>query len=331
MEQLVRTLKSTYPGAAFHSAYEAGFCGTSIHERLTEQGVNNIIVHAADIPQTDKQRKTKTDLHDSRTIAECLERGILKGIHVLPREQQELRSLFRLRMTMVKEVTRANNRLKSLLFYFGIEIPKEAASHNGRIILKTLKWLDNLELATAAGTMTLRHRIEELRTQRKKLLDVTRELRQQVFATHRRTYEVLTSVPGIGGVTAMALICEIGDFSRFKDPDEFCSFLGLCPWEQSSGETIRTLGVQPRCNRYLRPLIIEAAWVAIRNSPALLAYYSKFKKIDSKKAIIKVARKLSLIAKGVVKTGFEYQDGYRPVMQQKTSKRKTRERFSLGI
>lgn len=318
--RLVRTLKATYPGADFYSAYEAGFCGTGIHERLTELGVNNIIVHAADIPQTDKQRKTKTDLHDSRSIAQYLERGMLHSIHVLTREQQELRSLFRLRMTQVKEVTRANNRLKSLLNYYSVETPVEVSSHKGRITQKTLKWLDNLEQATAAGTTTLRYRIEELRYQRKRLLDTTRELRNQILATQKQTYDLLVSVPGIGGITAMALICELGDFNRFDDPDEFCSYLGLCPWEQSSGETNRTLGVNPRCNRVLRPLLIEASWVAIRNSPALLAYYCKFR-IDSKKAIIKVARKLSLIAKGVVKTGQKYQDGHKPALQEKKIER----------
>ena len=121
VEALVKHLKTNYPGGEYYSAYEAGFCGTGIHEQLIEAGIKNIIIHAADIPTSDKQRKNKNDFHDSRIIAEKLEKGDLKGIHVLPREQQELRGLFRLRQQKVRDVTRANNRLKSYLHYFSIE------------------------------------------------------------------------------------------------------------------------------------------------------------------------------------------------------------------
>src|SRR3954462_10754310 len=122
-EVLVHYLRRNFPGGQYHSAYEAGFCGTGFHEQLCAQEINNIIVHAADIPSTDKQKKNKTDLHDSRSIAEHLEKGNLRAIHVLSREQQELRSVFRLREGKVKNVTRANNRLKSVMMYFGIVLP----------------------------------------------------------------------------------------------------------------------------------------------------------------------------------------------------------------
>src|SRR5271155_4360054 len=56
-EALVSHLKKNFPGGEYCSAYEAGFCGTGIHEQLTEAGIKNIIIHAADIPTTDKQKK----------------------------------------------------------------------------------------------------------------------------------------------------------------------------------------------------------------------------------------------------------------------------------
>ena len=62
---LYKTLQTKFAGGKFYSAYEAGFCGTGYHEQLCKVGITNIIVHAADIPQTDKQKKNKTDLHDS--------------------------------------------------------------------------------------------------------------------------------------------------------------------------------------------------------------------------------------------------------------------------
>ena len=125
---LYKTLQTKFAGGKFYSAYEAGFYKTGYHEQLCKMGIINVIVHAADIPQTDKQKKNKTDLHDSRPIAEHLEKGNLHGIHVLFREQQELRSFFRLRESAVRDAIRTNNRLKSFMLYYNIEIPKTVSA-----------------------------------------------------------------------------------------------------------------------------------------------------------------------------------------------------------
>jgi transposase len=327
----LKYLQRNFPGGQYHSAYEAGFCGTGIHEQLCELGIKNIVVHAADIPATDKQKKNKTDLHDSRSIADYLEKGNLKGIHVFTRDQQELRSLFRLREAKVKEVTRSNNRLKSFLMYFDIQIP-ETVSKKEQLSLKALAWL-NFELASAAGTIALQQHVEELKYQRKRLSEITKQLRKQIQEFHAKSYECLLSVPGIGAITAMGLIAEIADFGRFDDPDEYCSLLGLCPWEDSSGDTIKTKGMQPRCNKHLRPLLVEAAWTAIRRSPVLFAYYSKHAVKDSKKAIVKVTRKLALAARGVVLKQQLYQEDYLQTKraEQATQKEASKRRFSSGI
>ena len=330
-DTLFNYLQRNFPGGQYHSAYEAGFCGTSTHEQLRKLGIDNILVHAADIPATDKQKKNKTDLHDSRSIADYLEKGNLKGIHVFTREHQELRSLFRLREAKVKEVTRSNNRLKSFLMYFDIQIP-ETVSKKDYLSRKALEWL-NFELESAAGTIALEQHVEELKYQRKRLFETTKQLRKQIQEFHAKSYEYLLSVPGIGAVTAMGLIAEIADFTRFNDPDEYCSLLGLCPWEDSSGDTIKTKGMQPRCNQHLRSLLVEASWTAIKKSPTLFAYYSKHAVKDSKKAIVKVARKLALAARGVVLKQQLYEEDYlqKKRAEQATQKEASKRRFSSGI
>lgn len=330
-EGLYDYLQRNFPGGRYHSAYEAGFCGTYAHEELCKLGINNILLHAADIPVTDKQKKNKTDLHDSRAIAEHLERGNLHGIYVLSRDQQELRGLFRLRESKVADVVRSNNKLKSFLMYHSIIIP-ETVSTTGFLSVKVLNWLD-IELSSMAGTLTLQQYIADLRYQREQLYRITKSLRTEVLSLHKQTYENLLSVPGIGSITAMGLIAELADFSRFDDPDKYSSYLGLCPWEDSSGDTIKTKGMQPRCNSHLRPLLIEASWKAISKSRAMFAYYSKHSGKDSKKAIVKVARKLAMIAKGVAISGKPYQEDYVKQKQQEYQKMKDlkAERFSSGI
>src|SRR5277367_3952376 len=177
-EALNSYLQREFPGGRYYSAYEAGFCGTGIHEQLCQLGIKNILVHAADIPSTDKQKKNKTDLHDSRAIASHLERGNLQGIHILTQEQQELRSLFRLRESKVNDVTRSNNRLKSFLMYYSIKLP-ETVSKNEFLSNKALAWL-NMELGCPAGTFALKQHIEDLKYQRQQLFCITKSLRKQI-------------------------------------------------------------------------------------------------------------------------------------------------------
>ncbi|HTN37158.1 MAG TPA: IS110 family transposase [Arachidicoccus sp.] len=125
------------------------------------------------------------------------------------------------------------------------------------------------------------------------------------------------TVPGIGSITAIALITEIVDFNRFNNPHEYCSYLGMISWEHSSGDTVRTMGMQPRCNKQLRPILIEASWMAIRKDAGLLLYYKKHSARNNKHAIVKVARKLALIAKGVVTRNQPYDCDFRSKIEER--------------
>ena len=306
---LISHLQKKYPGGEYYSAYEAGFSGTGIHEQLCSLGVSNIVAHPADIPSTDKQNKNKSDVRDSRAIAFHLEKGNLHGIYIMSRARQELRSLFRFRQTKVRDLTRTKNRLKCFLLYFGVRL-SEAFEGKEYLSARALKWLRNLKLASEAGTITLNKFMDDLIYHRSQLLKITLELRKQIQTKYHQTYQCLLSVPGIGPIVASALLSEIGDFDRFDSPAEYCSFIGLLPWEHSSGEKTYSKGMQPRCNKYLRPLMVEASWTAIRKEPLLLKYYRKHAVKNNKHAIIKVARKLALIARGVALKLQDYQSGY---------------------
>jgi transposase len=179
-EALNNYLQREFPGGEYESAYEAGFCGTGTHEALCSFGIKNIVVHAADMPSTDKQKKNKTDLHDSRAIAVYLEKGDLHGNYILTQEQQEVRSLFRLRESKVKDVTRTNNKLKSFLMYYSITLP-DTVSKNGFLGGRALEWL-NMEMGSAAGTFVLHQYIEELKYQRTQLSQITKSIREQILA-----------------------------------------------------------------------------------------------------------------------------------------------------
>jgi transposase len=123
-DKLVHYLKRNFPGANYHSVYEAGFSGFWTHQQLRENGVNCIVANPADVPTTDKERTHKRDKVDCRKLARHLRAGELKGIYVPTRPQLEDRSLVRTRASLVKKQTRCKNQIKAFLFFYGIYLTR---------------------------------------------------------------------------------------------------------------------------------------------------------------------------------------------------------------
>ena len=117
-EALLKFLVTNYPGANYHSVYEAGFCGFWIHNALLELGINNIVVNPADVPTMTKEKLRKTDAVDCGKLARGLRAGDLKGIYVPAKERLEIRSLIRLRSSIVKDITREKNRIKAIFLWY---------------------------------------------------------------------------------------------------------------------------------------------------------------------------------------------------------------------
>jgi transposase len=291
-EQLYHYMHKRYTGGNYYSVYEAGFCGYWIDRELNKYGFNNIVINPADVPTTQKEKSTKTDTIDSRKLARHLENGSLRGIYIPDQFHQQLRSLCRLRFRVVQSQTRVKNRIKGCLAFYGYPIPgHDQISHwSGGFI----RWLRSLEFSYAMGRDYLRLCIEELESHRRRLVEVVRLLR--VYCREYRIQEEiknLRKVPGVGFVTAITLYSELMEMSRFKSLDHIASYVGLVPSVNASGERESSRGLSFRHNRYLRYLLIESAWVAIRKDPALGYIFSQLiKRMSKQKAIVRIARKL---------------------------------------
>jgi len=148
-ESLFSYLHRMFPGGHYNSANEAGFCGYAIHRRLNELGINNIVIKAADIPTSQKDKLQKRDPVDSRKIARSLEKGSLHGIHIFDREQEELRTLNRTRLYLMRDLRRSKTRIKSFLQYYGEPIPVEF--DNNQWTLKFVLWLKQVKMQTPSG------------------------------------------------------------------------------------------------------------------------------------------------------------------------------------
>jgi len=302
-------LRKHFPGGNYYSAYEAGFCGYSIHRLLVNEGIQNIIVNPADIPTTDKERRQKEDSRDSRKIARSLSNGELEGIYIPSQETEELRSLVRYRKSLVKDIGRNKSRIKSFLYRHGIEVPLELDTASKYWSSNFTIWLRTVQLSTDFGHTVIHNMLDTVTLLRAKLLEVQKELRRIAKQEgYSQQVQWLTGIPGIGLITAMTLLSELESILRFKSLDKLCSYIGLVPATNSSSDTERVGSITPRSNQYLRGIIIESAWIAIRNDPALtLAYNNLCKRMKPNKAIIRIAKKLLNRIRYVLKNQTKYE------------------------
>ena len=119
---------------------------------------------------------------------------------------------------------------------------------------------------------------------------------------------MLRSIPGIGEISSRILSNELVDIERFNNERQLFSYLGLTPSENSSGGRIRKGNMTRQGNVYVRAVLIECAWSAIRKDKELKKYYMSLSaRRGAKKAIVAVARKLSGRVRFVLKNKQEYE------------------------
>jgi transposase len=310
-EVLYGYLSKHFPNGTYYSVYEAGFCGFWIHDRLQSFGINSIVVNPADIPTTDKEKKSKTDKVDSNKLAKQLRNGDMEPIYVHKRAVLEDRNLLRIRRTLVKELTRYKNRIKSDLHFFGIDIPDQFIKNQSYWSKRFLGWLNELEFQQSSGTDSFKILIEQVITLRSHLLEVNRKVRELSRDKYYQGREaLLRTVPGIGLVTAMVFLTEIDDIHRFVNQEKLRSYVGLTPTSNSSGEKKIHGEMINRGNKFLKSALVESAWVAARVDPVLHMDYIGFcKRMKKNKAVVRIACKLLDRINYVLKNEVSYKNG----------------------
>lgn len=292
---LANYLQRNFPGGTFHAVYEAGFSGFTSCRELNELGINCIVIHPADVPTSQKEKLQKTDKADSRKLAKSLRSMEFEAIHVPDSKLEADRALTRQRFRFMKDVVRTKNRVRSLLFQFGIDVPDKFTAAQTRHWSKVyLNWLKELPLQQASLRQTLDNYLRIGELQRKELLEANRQIRvlSQTDA-YRNNFNLLVSIPGIGLTTAISYLVQIGDINRFKIFDELCNYIGLVPSMYGSGEKMQTGKMIKRGRKELKIMLIEAAWDAVRLDPALMFKFNELqKRMNKNKAIIRIARSL---------------------------------------
>ena len=308
-QMLIDHLNSRYPGATFKCVYESCAWGFTLQRALNSAGIECIVVHAADVSSSDKEKKRKTDKVDAHKLARNLASGDLTAIHVPDEALQKERNLIRFRKKLVGDLNRSKNRLKSLLKYQGIKIPEQLGKKNNWS-RNFMNWVEQEAKRDILLQDTLLLMLEQIKSLRQLLLKTERALRKLMQTRYNEQAKLLMTAPGIGRIVAMLWLLEIGDVNRFHSFDALNDLVGFCPDTDSSGDTERDKGITSRRHKQLRSALIEAAWTAIRIDPALMNAYQKLtKRMEGKYAIIRIARKLLRRMRAMLLTGQPYQIG----------------------
>jgi transposase len=204
-------------------------------------------------------KTNKNDAADAEAICEAVSRPNMRFVPMKSSEQLAVLALHRARQGFVKARTAQANQLRGLLAEHGIIIPK-GISHIGKHLPEILEEYEN------GLPGTFRQLLERLGDHLKALDRQVQELEVQLQSWHRENVasKKLAQIPGIGPITASALIASVGDAKSFKNGRQLAAWLGLVPRQHSSGGKQTLLGISKRGDSYLRTLLIHGARAVLR-------------------------------------------------------------------
>ena len=304
---LHKKVTKEFAGYSVEIVYECGCFGYWAHREFDSYGWRSIVVNPCDIPRISKQKFTKTDSIDARNLSKLLKAGLLRSVTVPDMKREQLRSLFRRRVHTVMYTRSIKVRLKAQLLYYGIKIPKEM--DNAAWTKNFRQWVKDIEWEYETGKVTMMSNIKQVEYLHYETNEISNHLRKYCRNNYKKEYDLLRSVPGVGPLTAICFISEVGDIKRFKNFKQLSCLVGMMPTTYQSSDTKRTQGLTPRALRIMRSYLVEASWQAIRIDPVLREYYKKHTGKKPNDIIVKVARKLLSRMYGVLRTRTEYEIG----------------------
>lgn len=229
-------------------------CGSAHHWARKLQGFGHTVKLMA--PQFVKPyvKTNKNDAADAEAICEAVTRPNMRFVPIKNVEQQSVLALHTVRQGFVKARTAQANQIRGLLSEFGLIIA-QGIGHIAKRVPQLIEDASN-ELPGAFRLL-----IERLLDHMKELDDQVKELESQIVKWHRSSElsSKLAGVPGIGPITASALVATIGDAKNFDSGRQVAAWLGLVPRQHSSGGKQNLLGISKRGDIYLRTLLIHGA------------------------------------------------------------------------
>ena len=231
--------------------------------------------------------KKKNDRADAEKIADLLRVNLLPECHMLSEEIRELRRVLRYRNHIVRTAVKMQNKMSGLLMEVGASYSKRRL-HGKKYFHEILERVEEIPPSVKELLKLSRSSYEMFRSFQKKLIETLRTNN----LIHDRVHRLMT-IPGVGEITALTWVLEIGDSGRFASIRQAVSYCGLCSAQRESAGKEQRGPISKKRNKHLQTMIIEAAKLAPHwNEQLALVHERELKKGNRNRATLAVARRL---------------------------------------
>ena len=241
--------------ATFICGYEAGCLGFTLYHQLTQHGVNCVILAPTTMMKPAGKKKIKTDKRDAALIARCLASNNFSPVHVPTTQDEEVKEFLRMR----DDHKLALKKVKQQILAFCLRHGYSYTATKNHWTAAHIAWLRSLKPEGLYAEI-----LSEYLLTFQTLSDKLERLDQRIeelaaMESYREGVKKLSCFLGIKTHTALATMVEVGDFQRFASANQFASYIGLVPGEDSSSESVNRLGITKAGNTHVRRLLVEAA------------------------------------------------------------------------
>jgi transposase len=197
-------------------------------------------------------KSNKNDMRDAEAIAEAVTRPTMRFVPIKEVDQQDIQALHRVRERLIGARTALINEVHGLMLEYGIVMPKGVAKFRQAVVEKLEADKDKL---TALSQELFGKLVQEFVDLEKRVASYQEKL--ETLATTHPECQRLMTIPGIGAITATALVAAVGAVGVFKNGRQFAAWLGLVPKQHSTGGQTRLFGISKRGDSYVRKLLIH--------------------------------------------------------------------------
>jgi transposase len=238
-----------------HFCYEAGPTGYGLYRQLMQLGHQCSVIAPSLIPRKPGDR-VKTNRRDAQQLARLLRSGELTEVWVPDEAHEAMRDLVRVRDAAVADLRRKRQMISSMMLRLGRAYPGKKTWG-----VRHMNWLNTQRFDHPAHGLVMQELLLAARHAKERL-----EGADDAIVEFLPTWSLapvvaaLQALRGVGLVSAVIIMAEIGDLRRFENPRQLMGYLGLVPGERSTGESVRRLGITKAGNGRVRRTLIEGAW-----------------------------------------------------------------------
>lgn len=255
IDKLLRQMSERFAGQPLLFSYEAGACGYGIYHQINASGHDCDVVAPSLIPRRPGDR-IKTDRRDAVLLARSSRAGELTRVWVPSGEQEAIRDLTRAREDMKGIELKARQRLNAFLLRHGKSYPGKS-----KWTPAYFRWLETVRFDNPVQHIVLTEYMDAVKDAQRRVAGLEKQMRSVLPSwSLGPVVEALMAMRGVSLITAMTVMAELGDISRFDSPRQLMGYLGLVPSEHSSGTSRRQGGITKAGNGHVRRVLVEAAW-----------------------------------------------------------------------